>query len=44
MDGKRFVVFTLLETPVGGEKGTVHVKVLENFSDEVRRRIPPGGR
>jgi serine/threonine-protein kinase len=43
-DGKRFVVFTLLETPVGGEKGTVHVTVLENFFDEVRRRIPPGGR
>jgi serine/threonine-protein kinase len=39
-DGKRFVVFTLPETPAGGEKGSVHVTVLENFFDEVRRRIP----
>lgn len=39
-DGKRFVVFTLPDTPAGGEKGTVHVTVLLNFFDEVRRRIP----
>jgi hypothetical protein len=39
-DGKRFVVLTLPETPAGSEKGTVHVTVLENFFDEVRRRIP----
>lgn len=39
-DGKRFVVLTLPETPAGGEKGTVHVTVLLNFFDEVRRRIP----
>jgi hypothetical protein len=38
-DGKRFAV-TLPDTPAGGEKGTVHVTVLENFFDEVRRRIP----
>jgi Tol biopolymer transport system component len=43
-DGKRFVVFTLPETAASGEKGTVHVTVLENFFDEVRRRIPPGGK
>jgi Tol biopolymer transport system component len=39
-DGKRFVVFTLPETRAGGEKGSVHVTVLLNFFDEVRRRIP----
>jgi dipeptidyl aminopeptidase/acylaminoacyl peptidase len=39
-DGKRFVVLMLPETPAGGERGTVHVTVLENFFDEVRRRIP----
>jgi serine/threonine-protein kinase len=39
-DGKRFVVLSLPETPAGGEKGTVHVTILENFFDEVRRRIP----
>jgi WD40 repeat protein len=39
-DSKRFVVLSLPETPAGAEKGTVHVTVLENFFDEVRRRIP----
>ena len=39
-DGKRFAVLTLPETPAGGEKGTIHVTVLENFFDEVRRWIP----
>ena len=39
-DGKRFAVLTLPETPAGIEKGTVHVTVLLNFFDEVRRRIP----
>jgi len=39
-DGKRFVVLSLPETPAGSERGTVHVTVLQNFFDEVRRRIP----
>jgi Tol biopolymer transport system component len=39
-DGKRFAVLTLPETPAGSEKGTVHVTVLLNFFDELRRRIP----
>ena len=39
-DGKRFVLLSQPETPAGSEKGTVHVTVLQNFFDEVRRRIP----
>jgi serine/threonine-protein kinase len=39
-DGKRFVALTMPETPMSGDKSTVHVTVLENFFDEVRRRIP----
>jgi hypothetical protein len=38
-DGKRFAVLTLPETPPG-EKGTVHVTMLLNFFDELKRRIP----
>jgi serine/threonine-protein kinase len=38
-DGKRFVVFAPPETPPG-EKGTVHVTMLLNFLDELKRRIP----
>ena len=38
-DGKRFAVFTLPETPPG-EKGSVHVTMLLNFFDELKRRIP----
>jgi Tol biopolymer transport system component/predicted Ser/Thr protein kinase len=38
-DGKRFVVLQLPE-PVPGEKGSVHVALLLNFFDELRRRIP----
>ncbi len=38
-DGKRFVVLALPET-VPGEKGTVHVTMLLNFLDELKRRIP----
>ena len=38
-DGKRFLVFTLPETPAG-QKGSVHVTMLLNFFDEVKRRIP----
>jgi serine/threonine-protein kinase len=37
-DGKRFAVLALPETP--GEKGTVHVTMLLNFFDELKRRIP----
>jgi Tol biopolymer transport system component len=39
-DGKRFVVSPRPET--GGQKGSVHVTVLLNFFDELRRRIPTG--
>jgi serine/threonine-protein kinase len=38
-DGKRFAVLAPPETPPG-EKGTVHVTMLFNFFDELRRRIP----
>ncbi len=38
-DGKRFLVFALPETPLG-QKGSVHVTMLLNFFDEVKRRIP----
>ena len=42
-DGKRFAVVIAPET-AEGEQGSVHVTMLENFFDEVRRRIPAGGR
>jgi len=38
-DGKRFVVLSLPEA-ASGEKESVHVMMLENFFDEVRRKIP----
>ncbi len=38
-DGKRFVVFSLPENPLD-TKRSVHVTMLFNFFDEVRRRIP----
>jgi serine/threonine-protein kinase len=38
-DGKRFAVLALPETQPG-EKGTVHVTMLFNFFDELKRRIP----
>ena len=38
-DGKRFAVLALPET-APGEKGSVHVTMLLNFFDELRRRIP----
>jgi len=38
-DGKRFAVLALPETPPG-EKSTVHVTMLLNFFDELKRRIP----
>jgi len=38
-DGKRFVVLSTPE-PVTSEKGSVHVTILLNFFDELRRRLP----
>jgi serine/threonine-protein kinase len=40
-DGKRFVV-SLRPEATGGQKGSVHVTVLLNFFDELRRRVPTG--
>jgi hypothetical protein len=42
-DGKRFAVIPRPET-AGEQKGSVHVTFLLNFFDEVRRRIPAGGK
>jgi serine/threonine-protein kinase len=42
-DGKRFAVLAPEEN-AGPAKGSVRVTFLENFFDELRRRIPPGGR
>jgi hypothetical protein len=42
-DGKRFAVFPRPEA-TGEQKGSVHVTVLLNFFDELRRRVPPGGK
>ena len=38
-DGKRFAVLALPEA-APGEKGSVHVTMLLNFFDELRRRVP----
>jgi serine/threonine-protein kinase len=38
-DGKRFVVFPRPDA-AGEQKGSVHVTVLLNFFDELRRRVP----
>jgi hypothetical protein len=38
-DGKRFAVFALTESAPGA-KGSVHVTMLENFFDELKRKIP----
>jgi serine/threonine-protein kinase len=43
-DGKRFAVFPRSEATAGDQKGSVHVTVLLNFFDELRRRVPPGGK
>jgi serine/threonine-protein kinase len=40
-DGKRFAVFP---DATAEQKGSVHVTVLLNFLDELRRRVPPGGK
>jgi Tol biopolymer transport system component/predicted Ser/Thr protein kinase len=42
-DGKRFAVFPRPDA-TGEQKGSVHVSVLLNFFDELRRRVPPGGK
>jgi WD40-like Beta Propeller Repeat len=41
-DGKRFAVFPRPDA-TSEQKGSVHVTVLLNFFDELRRRVPPGG-
>ncbi len=38
-DGKRFAVFPMPEA-AGTDKGSVHVVFLQNFLDELKRRIP----
>jgi hypothetical protein len=43
-DGKRFAVFPRSEATASDQKGSVHVTVLLNFFDELRRRVPPGGK
>jgi hypothetical protein len=40
-DGKRFAVFPRPDA-TGEQKGSVHVTVLLNFFDELRRRVPTG--
>jgi Tol biopolymer transport system component/predicted Ser/Thr protein kinase len=40
-DGKRFAVFPRPDA-TGEQKGSVHVTVLLNFFDELRRRVPAG--
>jgi hypothetical protein len=40
-DGNRFAVFPR-QGAAGEQKGSVHVTVLLNFFDELRRRLPAG--
>ena len=42
-DGKRFAVLPRPDA-TGEQKGSVHVTVLLNFFDELRRRVPAGGK
>jgi Tol biopolymer transport system component len=42
-EGKRFAVFPRPDA-TGEQKSSVHVTVLLNFFDELRRRVPPGGK
>jgi Tol biopolymer transport system component/predicted Ser/Thr protein kinase len=42
-DGKRFAVFPRPDA-TGEHKGSVHVTVLLNFFDELRRRVPAGSK
>ncbi|HXB66808.1 MAG TPA: hypothetical protein VNY05_01085 [Candidatus Acidoferrales bacterium] len=39
-DGKRIVVFSVVSETPGDDKASVHVTVLLNFFDELRRRMP----
>jgi serine/threonine-protein kinase len=39
-DGKRFVVFPATTATSSDGKSTVHVTVLENFFDELKRKVP----
>jgi hypothetical protein len=41
-DGKRFAIFRELKAP--DEKGAVHLTLLLNFFNELRRRLPTGQR
>ena len=43
-DGKRFVVAPRPEATGSGQNGSVHVTVLLNFFDELRRRVPAGSK
>ena len=40
-DGKRFAIFPELRAPAE-EKGSVQLSFLENFFDELRRKVPVG--
>lgn len=42
-DGQRFMVLAAPE-PAGGDKANVHVTILLNFFDELRRRVPESSR
>ena len=42
-DGKRFAVFPMPEDK-RGEKVSVHLTFLLNLFDELKRRLPPGGK
>ena len=41
-DGKRVAIFPAETAGVKPESGSVHVEVLLNFFDELRRRVPVG--
>jgi hypothetical protein len=39
-DGKRFVVISATNATSGDAKSSVHITVLENFFDELKRKVP----
>jgi len=43
-DSKGVVAFPVADTPEGGEKVNLHLTFLVNFFDEVKRKVPVGGR
>ena len=43
-DGKRFVVLPVAEGSQGGEKANLHMTFLLNFFDELKRKVPVGGK